>query len=122
MRRIVLLPVNIPVLMLTIICFLSPQPSWSEERESGAVTGNIVSIDCQGIPINNVLNDISRQSGLEINYDQKLENDSLMPFIPFSDEITAIDAVVRLLRGKNTIIEFNDDQKNIDIRLFEIIN
>lgn len=123
MHRSLIQRLHVPVLLLTVLFFLFPHLLWAEEMEDQAVMTKFVTIDCQGVPIADVLNDISRQSGLEINYYQnEFVDESMMPFIPFSDEIEAIDAVVRLLRGQNTIIEFNNDQKNIDIRLFENIN
>ncbi len=123
MHRSLIQRLHVPALLLGVVFFLFPHLLWAEEIEDQAVMTKFVTIDCQGVPIADVLNDISRQSGLEINYYQnEFEDESMMPFIPFRDEIEAIDAVVRLLRGQNTIIEFNNDQKNIDIRLFENIN
>lgn len=122
MHQALLHRLNVSILLLPTVLLLFPHLSWSGEFNGLTVMEKPVTIDCQGVAINDVLGDISRQSGLEINYDQKLKDEPIMPVIPFNDEIKAIDAVVRLLRGRNTIIEFNIDQKNIDIRLFENFN
>ena len=87
--------------------------------EEGILLNKIVSIDCQYESVNDVLLDISRQSGVEITYNYLLENDEIVASIAFIDDVRAIDAVNRLLRGKNTIIEFNKELSNLHIVMFD---
>ena len=116
MRQILVDQLNLEVVGLIIIIFVFPQLSWSQEPDEKILLDELLTIDCQYEPINEVLKDISKQSGLVITYDKELENESYLPLIAFNASIKAIDAVVRLLRGKNTVIEFSNDQRNINIQ------
>lgn len=102
-------------LLLTTI-LASPHLSLTAEIEEYMVPDTAVNIDCQNQLVNEVLADISRQSNLEINYDQKLDE---KPFITFNDKIEAIDAVIRVLRGKSNVIEFMDGRNTLDIKVFD---
>ena len=102
------------VLLITILFFA--QLSWSADLEENYLRDALITIDCRNEPVNKVLNDISRKSGLEINYDQELENEPVI--IAFNDKMTAMDAIVRLLRGKNKVIEFSHGRQNLNIRFF----
>lgn len=119
MRQFLVNQLNLEVVVLIIIIFVFPQLSWSQEHDKKILLDIFLTIDCQNEPINKVLKDISKQSGLVITYDKELENESYLPLIAFNDSIKPIDAVVRLLRGKNTVIEFSNDQRNINIRMFD---
>jgi hypothetical protein len=119
MRQFLVDQLNLEVVVLIIIIFVFPQLSWSQEHDKKILLDKFLTIDCQYKPINEVLKDISKQSGLVITYDRELENESHLPLIAFNDSIKAIDAVVRLLRGKNTVIEYSNDQRNINIRMFD---
>ena len=119
MRQFLVDQLNLEVVVLIIIIFVFPHLSWSQEHDKKILLDKFLTIDCQYKPINEVLKDISKQSGLVITYDEELENDSQLPLIAFNDSIKAIDAVVRLLRGKNTVIEFSNDQRNMNIRMFD---
>lgn len=101
------------------IILLHPLVSRAGDIDTEFMLYKVVSIDCQYEPVNNVLNDISRQSGLGITYDQNLEDESIIASIAFTDELYAIDAVIRLLRGRNTVIEYNEDLNNINIVTFD---
>lgn len=118
MRQFLVDQLNLGVVVLIII-FVFPRLSWSQEHDKKILLDKFLTIDCQNKPINEVLNDISKQSGLVITYDKKLDSESPMPLIAFNDSLKAIDAVVRLLRGKNTVIEFRNDQRNINVRMFD---
>ena len=118
-RQFLVDQLNLEVVVLIIIIFVFPQLSWSQEHDKKILLDKFLTIDCQYEPINKVLKDISKQSGLVITYDKELENKSYLPFIAFNDSIKPIDAVVRLFRGKNTVIEFSNDQRNINIRMFD---
>ena len=98
--------------------FLSVQTSWSQEPQISEVLTNPVSIDCQYQLVHDVLFDISQQSGLIIHHEQLL---NFEPLFPFNDNLEALDAVVRLLRGHNTIIEFNRTQNNINIQIVDLL-
>ena len=102
--------------------FLFPLVSCAEDIDNEFMLYQVVSIDCQYETVNNVLNDISRQSGLGITYDQIFESESEVASIPFADELYAIDAVIRVLRGKNTVIEYNESLNNINIVMFDRVN
>jgi hypothetical protein len=102
------------VLVITILFFV--QLSWSADLEENYLPDALIAIDCQNESVNKVLNDISTKSGLEINYDQELENEPVI--IAFNDKMTAMDAIVRLLRGKNNVIEFKNGRQNLNIRFF----
>jgi hypothetical protein len=119
MRQFLVDQLNLEVVVLIIIFFVFPQLSWSQEYDEKILLDEFLTIDCQYEPINEVLKDISKQSGLVITYDKELESESYLPLIAFKDSIKAIDAVVRLLRGKNTVIEFSNNQRNINIRMFD---
>jgi len=119
MRQFLVDQLNLEVVVLIIIIFVFPQLSWSQEHDKKILLDIFLTIDCQYEPINKVLKDISKQSGLVITYDKELENESYRPLIAFNDSIKPIDAVVRLFRGKNTVIEFSNDQRNINIRMFD---
>lgn len=119
MRQFLVNRLNFEVVSLIIIIFVYPHVSWSEELDKKILFDKILTIDCQYEPINEVLNDISKQSGLVITYDRELDDVSILPLIAFNDNIKAFDAVVRLLRGINTVIEFSNDQRNINIRMFD---
>ena len=103
------------VVLLIIILFFA-QLSWSADLEENYLPDALITIDCQNEQVNKVLNDISRISGLEINYDQELENEPVI--FAFTDKMTAMDAIVKLLRGRNKVIEFSNDRQNINIRFF----
>jgi hypothetical protein len=122
MRKFLVNQLSAQLVLLIAIYFLYPQLSWSEEFEEIISKDKFVTIDCQYKPIHEVLIDISKQSGLRITYDQKLENESILASIAFNDRIRAIDAVIRLLRGKDTVIEFSNDAQNLNIRMFYNIN
>ncbi len=119
MRQFLVDQLNLEAVVLIIIIFVFPQLSWSQEYDEKILLDEFLTIDCQYEPINEVLKDISKQSGLVITYDKELESESYLPLIAFKDSIKAIDAVVRLLRGKNTVIEFSNNQRNINIRMFD---
>ena len=104
------------VLPLLATLFLSGT-AYSEETEH-TLLENIVTIDCQYQSMDTVLMDISEQSGLEITYDEELEKIPIL--FAFNDRIKAIEAVVRLLRGRNNVIEFSSDRKNLNIKMFDI--
>lgn len=111
-----------PIVFVIITIFLFPAVSCAEDIETEFMLYKVVSIDCQYETVNNVLNDISRQSGLGITYDQIFEGESEIASIAFTDELYAIDAVIRLLRGKNTVIEYNEALNNINIVMFDHFN
>lgn len=119
MHQFLVNQLNLEVVVLIIIILVFPQLSWSQEPDKKILSDKFLNIDCQYKPINEVLKDISKQSGLVITYDKKLENESHLPLIAFNDSIKAIDAIVRVLRGKNTVIEFSNDQRNINVRMFD---
>ena len=119
MRQFRVDQINLAIVVLIIIIFVFPHLSWSEEHEEKILLDKFLTIDCLNEPINEVLNDISKQSGLVITYDQKLESEALLPLIAFNDSIKAIDAVIRLLRGRNTVIEFSNNQEKMNIRMFD---
>ncbi len=102
--------------MLLITFLFFAQSSWSADLEENYLQETLITIDCRNEPVNKVLNDISTKSGLEINYDQELENEPVI--IAFNDTMTAMDAIVRLLRGKNKVIEFDNRRQNLNIRFF----
>lgn len=102
------------VVLITFLFFA--QSSWSADLEENYLRETLITIDCRNEPVNKVLNDISRKSGLEINYDQELENEPVI--IAFNDTMTAMEAIVRLLRGKNKVIEFDNGRQNLNIRFF----
>lgn len=107
---------TIVMLLLAALCLF--ETAHSEEINEHTLLENIVTIDCQYESIDKVLMDISEQSGLEITYDREFEK---IPVIfAFNDKIKAIEAVVRLLRGRNNVIEFSSDRKNLNIRMFDI--
>ena len=107
---------NVAVLLFFITIFFFARLSWSEDLDEIYLLDEPVTIDCQNESVDNVIREISRKSGLEITYDQELENEPIN--IAFNDTIPAMDAVVRLLRGKNTVIEFSDNRENLNIRYF----
>ena len=98
----------LPTLLLSCIA------SIAEEHDPGALLTRPVFVDSQYLLLNDILRDISQQSGLAINHDQELRIETRFPF---RDNLKAIDAVVRLLRGHNSVIEFSNDQKNINIHI-----
>lgn len=102
--------------MLLITIFLFAGLSWSADLEENHFGNDLLTINCQNEPVNKVLDEISRKSDLEIYYDQDLENEAV--YIAFNDKMTAMDAIVRLLRGKNTVIEFQDGRQNLNIKFF----
>ncbi len=102
------------VLLITI--FLFAQLSWSADLEENHLGNDLLTINCQNETVNKVLDDISRKTDLEINYDQELENEPV--YIAFNDKMTAMDAIVRLLRGKNKVIEFKEGRQNLNIKFF----
>ena len=102
--------------MLLITIFLFAGLSWSADLEENHLGNDLLTINCQNEHVNNVLDDISRKTDLEIYYDQELENEPV--YIAFNDKMTAMDAIVRLLRGKNTVIEFKDGRQNLNIKFF----
>ena len=102
--------------MLLITIFLFAQLSWSADLEESHLGNDLLTINCQNEPVTKVLDDISRKADLEINYDQQLENEPI--YIAFNDKMTAMDAIVRLLRGKNKVIEFQDGRQNLTIKFF----
>ncbi|MEE4166452.1 MAG: hypothetical protein V2I35_10660 [Desulfocapsaceae bacterium] len=104
------------LILLATLCFV--KAACSGELEENTLLENVVNIDCYNESIDTVLIDISRQSGLEITYDPELEEKPIL--FSFQDRIRAIDAVVRLLRGRNNVIEYSTDRKNLNIRLFDI--
>ncbi len=106
------------VLMLLVATLLPSGTVHSEEIEEHTLLENRVIIDCQYESIDTVLIDISEQSGLKITYDKRLEKTPVR--FAFNDKIKAIEAIVRLLRGKNNVIEFSSDRKNLNIRMFDI--
>lgn len=107
---------HVAVLLLFITIFFFARLSWSEDLDEIYVLDEPVTIDCQNESVDNVIREISKKSGLEITYDQELENEPIN--IAFNDTIPAMDAIARLLRGKNTVIEFSDNRENLNIRYF----
>lgn len=106
------------IMMFTVVILFLSATAQSQENEEHKLLENRVTIDCQYESIDTVLMDISKQSGLEITFDQELEK---MPILfAFRDNIKAIEAVVRLLRGRNNVIEFSRDRKNLNIKMFDI--
>ena len=101
-----------------VATLVSSGTALSEEIEEQTLLENIVIIDCQHESIDTVLMDISEQSGLKITYDEAFEKTPVL--FAFNDKIKAIEAVVRLLRGRNNVIEFSSDRKNLNIRMFDI--
>ena len=116
MRDFLANQLNVAVLILFFTMFFFARLSWSEDLDEIYLLDEPVTIDCQNESVDNVIRDISRKSGLEITYDQELENEPIN--IAFNDTIPAMDAVVRLLRGKNTVIEFSENRENLNIRYF----
>lgn len=116
MRDFLANQLNVAVLFLFFTMFFFARLSWSEDLDEIYLLDEPVTIDCQNETVDNVIREISRKSGLEITYDQELENVPI--HIAFNDTIPAMDAVVRLLRGKNTVIEFSDNRENLNIRYF----
>jgi len=106
------------VIMLLVAILLPSGTAQSEEIEEQTLLENIVIIDCQHESIDTVLIDIAEQSGLKITYDEELEKTPVL--FAFNDRIKAIEAVVRLLRGRNNVIEFSSDRQNLNIRMFDI--
>jgi hypothetical protein len=116
MRDFLANQLNVAVLILIFTMFSFARLSWSEDLDEIYLLDEPITIDCQNESVDNVIRDISRKSGLEITYDQELENEPIN--IAFNDTIPAMDAVVRLLRGKNTVIEFSHNRENLNIRYF----
>jgi len=116
MRHFLANQLNVTVLFLVITIFFFSRLSWSEDLDEIYLLDEPITIDCQNESVDNVIREISRKSGLEITYDKELENEPIN--IAFNDTIPAMDAVVRLLRGKNTVIEFSNNRENLEIKYF----
>jgi len=104
------------IVIISLVTLLLPFYGFAAQK-AGAVhwLDKPVTLRFPGEPLSKVLDKLGKQAGISVFYDQELANDIVRgnyKAVKFSE------AVTRLFKGKNKIIQVNNDKKLIVVKTF----
>lgn len=101
---------------LTILFFIVLFPAAALSfQEKSSWLDNSVTIEFDNLPMKTVLERIGKQAGVSILYDQSLANEKVMGKL---HNVKVSDAIDRLFKGRNKIIQVDDAEKIIVVKTF----
>ena len=101
--------------LLILGILFSPTDIFSAEQKSTNWLDDPVTIRFHDEPLNKILVEISKQTGIAILYDQKLSNKEISCNYT---NVKVSEAITRLFTGKNKTIQVDQEKKNIIVKTF----
>lgn len=101
--------------VLLIATMLMPDNVFSTTAKENGWLDKQVTMQFQSEPLSNVLAEITQQTGISIIYNLELANEKVN--INYKD-IKASDAITRLFKGKNIVIQINNQENIIIVKTF----